>query len=124
MFLFTSEFECSLTGGKIRFSICSGLGSLDVVVLCARECFLTSFFFAILESSEAVLILVREREDLCPSKPGAHTFRGIKKPLGAVLVNFRCGGISVRAPYNNYYKLYHIYSNRSPSLPSSWNPGL
>ena len=42
----------------MRLFVCNGLGSLDVVVLCESERFLTSFFFAMLESSEAVLNLV------------------------------------------------------------------
>ena len=46
----------------MRLSVCNGLGSLDVVVLRESERFLTSFFFAILESNEAVLNLVRDRE--------------------------------------------------------------
>jgi len=94
VFLFASESEYLFTGGKIRFSVCSGLGNLDVVVLCESDCFLTSFFFAILESNEAVLILVWCKEPF-PSQPGVHIFLGTKKPLGAVLVSFRCGGISV-----------------------------
>ena len=62
MFLVASEFECPFIGGKMRFSVCSGLGNLDVVVLCDSERFLTSFFFAMLESNEAVLNLVRDKE--------------------------------------------------------------
>lgn len=46
----------------MRFSVCSGLGNLDVVVLCDSERFLTSFFFAMLESNAAVLNLVRDKE--------------------------------------------------------------
>ena len=95
VFLFVPEFECPLNAGKIRFSVCSGLGNLDVVMLCESDCFLTSFFFAMLESNEAVLILVRDKLEFCPSKPGVLIFLGMKKPLGAVLVSFRCGGISV-----------------------------
>ena len=95
VFLFVSEFECPLNAGKMRFSVCSGLGNLDVVVLCESDCFLASFFFAMLESNEPVLILVRDKQEACLSKPGVHIFFGMKKPLGAVLVSFRCGGISV-----------------------------
>ena len=56
MFLCTLEFKFSVIVGKIRFSVCSGLGNLDVVVLRESDCFLTSFFLAMFESNEAVLI--------------------------------------------------------------------
>ena len=95
VFLLVSGFECPLNTGRIRFSASSGLGNLDVVVLCESDFFLTSFFFAMFESNELVLILVRDEQDTCLSIPGAHIFFGMKKPLGAVLVSFRCGGISV-----------------------------
>ena len=95
LLLFDLEFEFPTNAGRMRFSACSGLGNLDVVVLCESDLFLTSFFFAILESNEAVLILVRNKEVFCFSQPGMHVFLGTKKPLGAVLVNFRCGGMSV-----------------------------
>ena len=64
-------------------------------MLCESDCFLTSFFFAMFESNELVLILLRDEKDVCLSMPGVHIFFGMKKPLGAVLVSFRCGGISV-----------------------------
>ena len=95
LLLFDLEFELPVNAGRMRFSAFSGLGNLDVVVLCESDRFLTSFFFAILESNEAVLILVRNKEEFCFSKPGVNVFLGTKKPLGAVLVNFRFGGMSM-----------------------------
>lgn len=58
MFLFASELECPLTGGNVTFSVRNGLGNLDVVVLREKDRFLTSFLLAMLDSNEAVLILV------------------------------------------------------------------